>query len=466
MAVDDTKNIEKQPKVKGKKRRQVKRFLALHHYAIIVAILIASATPSFLFLPLNTALLVMGGVVSCMLVFLEQRRRQFWEQALSFKLMDMKKKHDELLDMVNEAEPKSNYNTSFEKYKKDTPYQRTRTAGSRRYEQMVRDDDIIIDDEEAEIRGSTIIPRRAAAAKRPDSTRRPLNPKVKPAAKRAVKEQSNNEEVWALDAGAGISSDPIVQTYFSDSLIQEFITKAVETKTIGVFARPVMRIPDRTARFYELTPRIPTKTGTHLIGEQYRKIAEKTQQLTKIKRILLSDCLQIIKNSAKDDNTGYFLNVSPDLLQDGRYMQQILEFLKVNRDDAHKLVLEFSHADFEAMPDSTRKLLRGITKLGCKLSIENVQTLDLDINALMALNVRTIKMPASYLLKITNNSDGFKKAVKLRRSLEGSGIGVIVERVEKETELKALENFAPRYAQGNLFGPSQLLSALLSQQAA
>lgn len=244
--------------------------------------------------------------------------------------------------------------------------------------------------------------------------------------------------------------------FISDVVVKELVRNAITQERVDVFVQPVMKLPQRQTRFYEMFARIRAKPGLYLPAARYMKIAEQDNANGRIDEMLLMHSLKTIKNSAHITKAApFFLNITGETLRNGAFMKRLLAFLQNNRHLAPRLVFEMAQRDFLALNDTTKKVIQGLGTLGCAFSIDHVERQHFDIEALASLKVRFVKMNAQRLIEV----DNFKTVLRNKRALEAQGIDVIIERIESEEHLRALLDFDVHYGQGYLFGKPDLQGA-------
>lgn len=242
--------------------------------------------------------------------------------------------------------------------------------------------------------------------------------------------------------------------FVSDVIVQELLNHALDQKRIDVFVQPIVRLPQRQARFYEMYARIRAKAGLYLPASRYMKVAEQDNLNGRIDDLLLLHCLQTIEESAHlDKATPFFININSQTVRNGAFMKRLLGFIAKNRSLAKRMIFEISQSDFNSLEPALLEIMRGLGKLGCAFSLDHIEDIStFDIENLQRHKVRFIKMRADILLSS-------KEAERTKRTLEGNGVGVIIERIEKEEQLRSLTDMDVHYGQGYLFGKPELEGA-------
>jgi cyclic-di-GMP phosphodiesterase TipF (flagellum assembly factor) len=253
----------------------------------------------------------------------------------------------------------------------------------------------------------------------------------------------------------------------SDVVVRELIGHAVRSRTIDVFVQPIVRLPQRKVRYYEIFARVRARPGLYVPARRYMKLAHETKATNDIDIMLLIQCLKTIRASAHIERAApLFINISADTLKNAIFMKRLLGFVAENRHLAPRLVFELPHAQYTALESPLREILRGLGRLGCAVSLDHVGNMEFDIADLQKHYVKFIKIGARTMLPYTRSDRARADLQKKKRLLEANSISVIAEKVETEAELLELLDFDIAYGQGHLFGRPDLEAAYRKRRAA
>lgn len=396
------------------------------------------------------ALLTLALMALTGFVLNEMSKRRMWERGTTSKLKVINENHDRLAKEVE----RQRYDIMFMREEMDMNKVGAPTQEAPRLAPAPR----------APIEA----PVAAAAPKPPPVIKKA--PIITPASAinpmlRKIKLPRNSKQDLRSEA-LGIANQDIKADHvaISDTMVKELVHNAVRAKRIDVFVQPIMRLPQRKVRFYEVYARIRAQAGMYLPASRYMELARQDRLMDEIDHLLLMQCLKTLRDTAALDRAApFFINITPSTLTNMIFMRQLLSFLSENRSLAPRLVFEIKQADFNSMKPSILEILRGLGRLGCALSIDHVTTLDVDLKFLQVLKVRYIKISARHLLARTKTDKDFNVVERQKRKLEGNGIGFIVEKIENETMLRELLDFGINYGQGYLFGKPDLQGAYRQQ---
>ncbi|WP_445679211.1 EAL domain-containing protein [Radicibacter daui] len=246
------------------------------------------------------------------------------------------------------------------------------------------------------------------------------------------------------------------------SIILRQLREAVRRDRVEVFLQPIVSLPQRRHRYYEVFSRIRGEAGEIMGPDQYLALAEREGLIGPLDNLLLLRCIQLIRESKKRDyNYAFFVNMSANTLADTRFMQSFLAFMQSHRQIIPRLVLELNQETMLSGGPAGGKLLEGLAQLGFIFSMDNVTHFDIDFAALKRRNVRFVKLEAPALAAELGKPSPFSVPRLLSRA-DDAGIDLIVEKVESEDQMRLLAPHHLDFGQGFLFGepkPSTLPQA-------
>ena len=360
------------------------------------------------------------------MIVLERNRRANWEQAVDFKFMTMTNKHSALARKV------MRHDNILDDAQKDVSENVSKDAIS--FDSLVKKSDAI---------------------KRPKPMKivQPANSSVKKLKAKLPKNEIVKRKLPQMKVIEDGDS-------LSDMVVEELMEHALKNKRIDVFMQPILRLPQRQQKFYEVYSRLRAKPGVYIPAGRYLGLAEKNNQLQDIDAMMLTQCLKSVQRCGTGENAPlFFINITSATLRNAQFMGRLLSFLSKNKELAAQLVFEMKQKEFHDVPIPILQIINGLGKIGCSFSLDHVETLDEDISDLQSFRVRYLKINAQLLTAAANDERQYKGMMKAKRMLEGNGIGVIAEKVEDEETMRKLLDYSLRYGQGYLFGRPDLQGA-------
>lgn len=242
----------------------------------------------------------------------------------------------------------------------------------------------------------------------------------------------------------------------SDEQVLQLVNLAVQQDRIDLFLQPIVALPQRKLRFYEMFSRIRIKKDTYLPAERYIEVAMKQDLVPSIDNLLLLRGLQMIRDTEEENfNRAFFCNITSVTLNDPKFMGDLVEFIAENRTLAPRLVFELAQLDLATMSPDILPVLAGLASLGCRFSMDQVKSLSFDYAHLEARYVRFIKVEAGLFMTELKELGGLQRMKRLKSELDRRGIDLIVEKVETDRQLLELLDVEIDYGQGYLFGKPQ-----------
>jgi cyclic-di-GMP phosphodiesterase TipF (flagellum assembly factor) len=252
---------------------------------------------------------------------------------------------------------------------------------------------------------------------------------------------------------------------FSDTVILELIRHAVRNDHLDVFVQPIVSLPQRKLRMYEVFARLRANAGAYIPAARYLELAQKESLVSVIDNLLLLRCLQILRDRRNDPaDIPYVLNITSLTLNDTGFMNDLVTFLAQYRNLATRLIFELPFDDVESGNPKLIEIIDGLSQLGCRFSADQVRKRRIDINMLKSRHIRFLKLDAGWLLREAHQDDGGNRIRKLKKQLDRSGLDLIVEKIEKDGELRELLEYGIDFGQGYLFGKPDLHSVYKSRE--
>lgn len=253
------------------------------------------------------------------------------------------------------------------------------------------------------------------------------------------------------------AEESLIGSPLSDEQVLQIVRAAVKQDRIDLFMQPVVNLPQRKLRFYEMLSRIRIKPDVYLPAERYIQVAMEQDLVPVIDNLLLLRSLQVLRDTEEDDfNRAYFCNITSLTLNDPKFMADLVEFISQNKTLAPRLVFEMGQRDLATMDADVLPILDGLSKLGCRFSMDQVRSVSFDFEFLAARHIRFIKVEAELLLRELAQPAGLNHLIRVKGELDRSGIDLIAEKIETEKELVELLDVEIDYGQGYLFGKPAL----------
>lgn len=253
------------------------------------------------------------------------------------------------------------------------------------------------------------------------------------------------------EAGETANRLPDVVRNLSEDEILKQVQNALRDDRISFVLQPIVSLPQRKRRFYECFSRVRTEDDLMILPEEYIAVAEREGLITAIDNMLLFRCVQLVRKiQRRSDNLDFFCNISPHTLRDDDFFGDFVEFLESNDVLGPNLIFEFTQSEFACFGEIEMAHLQRLAQVGCRLSLDRVSDLNMDLPALAAQNIRFVKIQADLLAAGTSEIDALLSAFK------DVPIKLVAEKVEAEDTLRKLLDKQIDFGQGYLFGEPRL----------
>lgn len=245
-----------------------------------------------------------------------------------------------------------------------------------------------------------------------------------------------------------------------DDRMLNIIREGIEEGRVDLYLQPTVILPDRKIRYFEALTRIRQADGTLVLPGEYMPVAKRSALMPLIDNVLLVRSVQVLRRLGPDTRIkGVFGNVSMHSLLDSDYYPELIEFMEENNSLSENLVFEINQTEMLGLTQTELSCLDTLGALGYTFCLDNVADIEADFGALSDRYFRYVKVGAERFL----GGPG-RKAADLKRRLDGLGMQLIIEKVEREGDVAELLDHGVEFAQGHLFGEPQPMNAALSRE--
>ncbi len=267
-------------------------------------------------------------------------------------------------------------------------------------------------------------------------------------------QEEQPEDIMPLndDSLKGLDERDVGKRLTDDQVLQ-LVNAALEKDRIDLFLQPIVTLPQRKLRFYETFSRIRILPEVYLPAIRYIEVAMQQDLMPVIDNLLLLRGLQVIRNTVEGDyNRAFFFNITSLTLNDPKFMGDLVEFISQNRTLAPQLIFEMGQKDLATVNADVLPIFDGLSKLGCRFSMDQVRSLSFDFAHLESHHIRFIKVEAPLLMAELREPNGLQRLKRLKAELDRNGIDLIVEKIETDRQVVELLDVEIDYGQGYLFG--------------
>ena len=255
-----------------------------------------------------------------------------------------------------------------------------------------------------------------------------------------------------------ITREPILD--YSDNEILKFLEKAVREDHIELYLQPIVRLPQRSQVFFECFSRIMDDKNNVIRPEQYLPVANSAGLAAAVDNLLLFKCVQLVRRTRRDNpEIIFFCNISKSTLIDIDFFTDFIDFMADNRNLTSSLVFEFSQETILDKNYDIQSALERLSKLGFRVSLDQIHQLNLDLPKLASKGFKFIKIDAHLLHEMARGNTPNLNMRALKGALDRVAMDLIVEKIENEEMLKDLLDLQIDFGQGYLFGAPKAATA-------
>lgn len=169
-------------------------------------------------------------------------------------------------------------------------------------------------------------------------------------------------------------------------------------------------------------------------------------------------CPVIRHMKAHSRRAGVFCPLSPQSFAEREVLDELIGFLRANKDAAGSMVIEISQPDLARLSPSGMEGLAHLAELGATLSLSEARLDGPDLATLVVLGFRFFDLDIAALAN-SHGWDAFDEEGDVRllaRRAERAGLTVIAANLARAEELELVRPFA-RLARGSLFSPPRVV---------
>ena len=265
-------------------------------------------------------------------------------------------------------------------------------------------------------------------------------------------------EIKQTQQDQAITREPILE--YSDNEILKFLEKAVREDHIELYLQPIVRLPQRSQVFFECFSRIMDDKSNIIRPEQYLPVAASAGLAAAVDNLLLFKCVQLVRRTRRDNpEIVFFCNISKSTLTDIDFFTDFIDFMADNTNLTSSLVFEFSQETILDKDYEIQNGLERLSKLGFRLSLDQLHQLNIDLPKLASQGFKFIKIDAHLLHEMARGDAPNLNMRALKGALDRVAMDLIVEKIENEEMLKDLLDLQIDFGQGYLFGAPKAATA-------
>lgn len=238
-----------------------------------------------------------------------------------------------------------------------------------------------------------------------------------------------------------------------DNRIVAIVKDALKKDRVELNVQPIVLLPARRPRHYECFSRIRDPNGDLLAPKDFLPQVERAGLIGSIDNMTLFRLVQLIRRSRKiHAESRFFCNISQVSLANETFISQFIDYLSENASLAQLVVFEFNQRDFQAGNIRAAESIQRLAELGYRFSLDQIEDLDIDPEAMARFGFKYVKMDAKRLLEYVNHEPPLLDVSILKGELDRNAMDLIVDKIETEAVMRELLDHPIDFGQGYLFG--------------
>lgn len=245
-----------------------------------------------------------------------------------------------------------------------------------------------------------------------------------------------------------------------DGTLLEAVRDALNNNRVELHVQPIVSLPQRRIRYFELLARPRDAMGREYQAAECLEALDAAGLRAEFDALMLLRSVQLVRKlESRARDAGFFLNLTPAMLEKIETFNPLYDFLQRERERAGNIVLEFAYEGVRKLDGGGLYRMSRLAALGYAISIDGVDRLDIDFAGLAKAGVRFIKFDAGLLCDPSWTSQATLDLEDLREACTRQGLTPVLAKVEAEADLIKLSDLGFPLGQGMLFGAPKLAKA-------
>ncbi|HEX2727453.1 MAG TPA: EAL domain-containing protein, partial [Beijerinckiaceae bacterium] len=233
----------------------------------------------------------------------------------------------------------------------------------------------------------------------------------------------------AVPAAPAVAEERRATNEVGDARRIAAVMQAFENDRLDLHLQPIVSLPQRKTRFYEILARLRLADDTILVPAEFVPILERCDLAAELDRKVLTRAAGIARHlAARGSETKVSCNISPTSLDNG-ILRAAGRVAEAYPDVADRLILELPQAVWRKLDADQAGTLALLRNKGLFFAMDRVTDLRIDPLALAERGVRFLKVPAAMLLEPQTARGLDIELGDLTAVLTRAGIRLIAERV-------------------------------------
>lgn len=248
--------------------------------------------------------------------------------------------------------------------------------------------------------------------------------------------------------------------FFDDSMREQLIASitleqelriAIKENQFELYYQEISNLENSTTIGYEALLRWQHPIKGLLAPNEFLFMAEETGMIIDIESWVIEEaCLQLKfwQETIKYKNVFLSINLSGRHLTQTNQVTKLIELIRVNTIEPHRLILEFNESAFSQHTDLALRGLHRLKKLGVKLALDDYGAGLSSFNFLHSYPFEFIKLDHSFIRSLNNNDKNLSLVKALHELGCKFGYRLVAEGIESKEMLDKLKMVGCEFGQG------------------
>lgn len=224
------------------------------------------------------------------------------------------------------------------------------------------------------------------------------------------------------------------------------VTNSFSLDNVVPFFQPIMDLNNNAVWSYECLARLITLNQNSFLPTEFLFLVERQQSVDQLTQIVFSRSASYFR----DINMAWNINLSLADMTDPQTLKFLQSYL-MDYPNPERISMEITAQNALLDRAKFNRFSEMCHALGIKIVIDNFDTQECDLNAILRLPIYGIKVSAKLFDQMASVAATEAFVNELMSSAANNKIVIIAERIEREETLKVVKKLGIKYAQGFYF---------------
>ncbi len=230
---------------------------------------------------------------------------------------------------------------------------------------------------------------------------------------------------------------------------------AIERQEFVLYYQPILSLNDQSVIGFEALVRWNHPKRGLLLPMEFIPLGEETGLIIPLSVWIIREaCRQMrewLDDPASDPSLIISINVSPVHFKHPGFVDQILTILRETKMTPEQVALEITESVMMENTEQMGAILSRLRDVGVKIHVDDFGTGYSSLSYLQQFPINMLKIDQSFIKRLVGHGKDLDIVQSIITMAHNMKLNVIAEGIEKEENLKALENMRCEFGQGFLF---------------